>query len=83
MAAAAHDEAAVVRPSTCPIRDSRKISPAPRNPTPVITPAMTFSAEAGNSSTPSPVTAAAPTASNANVRSPADLPRYSRSKPIT
>lgn len=82
IAVAAHELAAVVSPRTSP-GARRKIRPAPRNPTPVTTPWMTRLAPSGPStSAPIPVTAAAANARSAKVRSPADLPRNSRSSPI-
>lgn len=58
MAEVAQIEAAVVSPRTPP--RSCRIIPPPRKPTPVTTPAMTFSAVAGKFSTPTAVNAAAP-----------------------
>ena len=46
-------------------------------------PSMTFSAVAGKCSTPAAVKAAAPRLTSPNVRSPAALPRASRSHPMT
>jgi hypothetical protein len=80
-AAAAHKAAALVRPRI--VSPSRKIMPAPGKPTPVTIPAKTFSAVAAKCSTPAAVKAAAPRLTSPNVRSPAALPRASRSYPMT
>ena len=81
MAATVHVAAAVVRPRAGPMLP-RQMTPAPRNPTPVATPASTCPPVPGKTSTASDAKPAEPAATSAIVRSPAGDPRSSRSMPI-
>src|SRR5437763_2027637 len=76
MQATTNTDAAVVMPFTMPC-PPRNTTPAPRNPTPVITPATALGACFPTAA----VTAAAPTATSTNGRSEADDPRMPRSIP--
>ena len=80
IAATQRIEAAVVSPSVCP-SSARQMMPTPRNPIPVATPATACPAVTGNIVNARPEMPAAPRATIANVRSPALLPRCSRSSP--